>query len=231
MHPRAHAPEQEKPPPREVQAPQPEQPPLNAARESPCAARKTQHNQINKEKNLKKRRGWQAEPWGYLEGFCEEGENWKRVGSWKPRGWGERPSQNVPLGQRGRGQDTNHWAGHSCTGDLTKAMALARWSWVPQECIQEILYLDLQQHRCNLEMIILSEISQRKTNTIWYHLYVKSRIGHKWTYLWNKNRLKDIENRRWLPGERRIRGGTDWEFGGSRCKLLCIEWINSKVLL
>ena len=27
------------------------------------------------------------------------------------------------------------------------------------------------------------------------------------------------------------RGGMDWEFGVSRCKLLYIEWINSKVLL
>ena len=26
-------------------------------------------------------------------------------------------------------------------------------------------------------------------------------------------------------------GGMDWEFGISRCKLLCTEWINSKVLL
>ena len=26
------------------------------------------------------------------------------------------------------------------------------------------------------------------------------------------------------------RGGMDWEFGMSRCKLLSIEWINNKVL-
>ena len=28
-----------------------------------------------------------------------------------------------------------------------------------------------------------------------------------------------------------IYGGTDWELGTSRCKLLFREWINSKVLL
>ena len=28
----------------------------------------------------------------------------------------------------------------------------------------------------DLEIIILSEVSQRKTNTIWYHLYVESKI-------------------------------------------------------
>ena len=34
-----------------------------------------------------------------------------------------------------------------------------------------------------LEIIILSEVSQKeKTNTIWYHLYMKSKIWHKRTY-------------------------------------------------
>ena len=31
--------------------------------------------------------------------------------------------------------------------------------------------------------------------------------------------------------EGRVRGGEDWEFGISRCKLLYIDWINNKVLL
>ena len=29
------------------------------------------------------------------------------------------------------------------------------------------------------EMIILSEVSQKKTSTIWYPLHVESKIGHK----------------------------------------------------
>ena len=45
----------------------------------------------------------------------------------------------------------------------------------------------------DLEIIILSEESQTKINTIWYHLYVESKIWHKWTYLWKRNRLTDIE--------------------------------------
>ena len=32
-------------------------------------------------------------------------------------------------------------------------------------------------------------------------------------------------------GGGRDKGRKDWEFGISRCKLLCIEWINNKVLL
>ena len=47
----------------------------------------------------------------------------------------------------------------------------------------------------DLEIITLSEISQRKTNIIWYHFYVKSKMWYKLTYLWNKNRLTVIENR------------------------------------
>ena len=36
---------------------------------------------------------------------------------------------------------------------------------------------------------------RRKTNTIWYHLYVESKLWHKWTCLWNRNWLRDTENR------------------------------------
>ena len=36
----------------------------------------------------------------------------------------------------------------------------------------------------------------------------------------------------WLPRGKGAGGGIEWElFGTSRCKLLCIEWIDNKVLL
>ena len=35
----------------------------------------------------------------------------------------------------------------------------------------------------------------------------------------------------WWPRGKRVGGGIDWELEVSRCKLLLIEWINSKVLL
>ena len=35
----------------------------------------------------------------------------------------------------------------------------------------------------DLENIILSEVSQRKTNTIGYHLFVEFKIRHRCTYL------------------------------------------------
>ena len=49
--------------------------------------------------------------------------------------------------------------------------------------------------KMDLKMITLSKVCQTKTNTVWYHLYVESKIWHKWTYLWNRNGLSDIGNR------------------------------------
>ena len=39
------------------------------------------------------------------------------------------------------------------------------------------------------------EVSQRKTNIIWYHLYVESKKWYKWIYLQNRNRVTDVENK------------------------------------
>ena len=82
----------------------------------------------------------------------------------------------------------------------------------------------------DLEMIILSEVSQRKTNIISYRLSVESKLWHKWTYLWNRNRLTGTENRLVVAKggevvERRIGslGLVDANY--------YIEWINNKVLL
>ena len=58
----------------------------------------------------------------------------------------------------------------------------------------------------DLDIVILSEISQRKTNSIRYHLYMDSKIKkikYKWTYLQNWNRVTDVESKNlWLPGVR-----------------------------
>ena len=43
-----------------------------------------------------------------------------------------------------------------------------------------------------LEIIKLSEESQAKKNIILYHLYVESKqMWYKWTYLKNRNKLKE----------------------------------------
>ena len=48
-----------------------------------------------------------------------------------------------------------------------------------------------------LEIITLCEVSHKEKDKyhVKSHLYVESKIWHKWTYLYNRNRLTDIENR------------------------------------
>ena len=47
----------------------------------------------------------------------------------------------------------------------------------------------------DLEIIILSEENQRKTNIMWYHVHVESNNVTNKTYLQNRNRLTDFENK------------------------------------
>ena len=82
----------------------------------------------------------------------------------------------------------------------------------------------------DLEIIILSEVRKRKTNTVRYHLHVESKIWYKSIYLRNKNRLTDTDNRL-VVAKGGGGGGKEWEFGMSRGRLLYREWINNKVLL
>ena len=61
----------------------------------------------------------------------------------------------------------------------------------------------------DLEIIILSEVSQTKTNIIWYRLYVESKKnGYKWTYLQNRNRVTDVENKLMVTKDKMV-GGRD----------------------
>ena len=57
------------------------------------------------------------------------------------------------------------------------------------------------------------------------------KIQYKSTYLQNKTRLPDIENRRGVAKGEGGKGGKEWEFRISRGKLLYIGWINKKVIL
>ena len=47
----------------------------------------------------------------------------------------------------------------------------------------------------DLEIVTLSEGSQTKTNTMWYCLYVGSKVRYKWIYLQNRNRVTDVGNK------------------------------------
>ena len=52
---------------------------------------------------------------------------------------------------------------------------------------------------------MLNEVRQSNTNTMWYHLHVESKIWHRWTYLQNRNRLIDTEDK--LIATKREKGG------------------------
>ena len=72
----------------------------------------------------------------------------------------------------------------------------------------------------------ISKVRKRNTNTVWCHLYVESKIWHKWTYLQNRNREQPCG----------CQGGREskWNglgFGVNRSKLLYLERISNKVLL
>ena len=65
-----------------------------------------------------------------------------------------------------------------------------------------------------LEILILSEVSQTKTNIIWYLFYVESKKKwYKRTYVQNTNRLTDIENKLMVTKGERWVGGINQEFG------------------
>ena len=67
---------------------------------------------------------------------------------------------------------------------------------------------------------------------MWHHLlFVEPKIWHKVTYLWNRNRIRDTENKLVVAKGEGPGGGMEWASAISRCKLACIEWINNKVLL
>ena len=67
----------------------------------------------------------------------------------------------------------------------------------------------------DLEIIILSEESQKKTNILWYQLHVESKTWYK-TYISTKHREQICG----YQGERKMGEGMDWKFGISKCKLL-----------
>ena len=76
----------------------------------------------------------------------------------------------------------------------------------------------------DLMVIILSEVSQTKTNIMWYHLHVESNT--KWcrqTYLQNRNRLTDFENELLVTKGQQWGVEITWEFGINIYTLLYIK--------
>ena len=87
--------------------------------------------------------------------------------------------------------------------------------------------------QADLEVVMLSEVSQTKTNITWYQLYLKSKKWYKWIYLQNRNRLTDIENKLMVTkgdsrsGEREI----NQKFGIKIWTLLYMKWVSQVMLV
>ena len=83
----------------------------------------------------------------------------------------------------------------------------------------------------DLEIITLSEVSQTKTNAIWYDLCVESKKkNYKWTYLQNRNRLTDLENKFMVTLWGKVVGGMVRSLEIDMYILLYLKWITNKVL-
>ena len=75
------------------------------------------------------------------------------------------------------------------------------------------------------EIIRLSEVSERKTKSIWYHFYVESKKKkwYKWIYLQNRNKPTD---RKQIYAYQSVKvgvGGVNQEFGIEIYTLLYIK--------
>ena len=81
----------------------------------------------------------------------------------------------------------------------------------------------------DLDIIILSEVSQEKTNTTWYYLYMESKYEANKLIYETETGSQTYRTDLWLP--RMEWEGMDWEFGVSGCELSYTVWINNKVLL
>ena len=84
----------------------------------------------------------------------------------------------------------------------------------------------------NLEIIIPSKGSKTKTNIIWYHPYAEYlKKWYKWTYLQNRNRLTEFENKLIVTKVERWRGGIHQAFGIHIYTLQYIKQVINKNLL
>ena len=72
------------------------------------------------------------------------------------------------------------------------------------------------------------KISQRKPNTIGYHLYVELKYGTNESFHRKETHGRGEQTSGCQGG---VGSGMDWESGVNRCKLLHLEWISNEILL
>ena len=73
--------------------------------------------------------------------------------------------------------------------------SLIHWRINTYTRIQRMQSCHLQQREATRDYHTEWSKSERERWIKRYHLHVESRRWHKWTYLWNRNRLTDVKNR------------------------------------
>ena len=76
--------------------------------------------------------------------------------------------------------------------------------------------------RMDVEGIMLRKVSQRKTNTVWYNLYVESKIYNKLVNIMKKAALIDIESKLVVTTRKGVEGQHgfgEWEVQITGCKI------------
>ena len=96
-------------------------------------------------------------------------------------------------------------------------IGLVNWSIIDLQCCVNLYLLYIK----------VTQLYTHRHSYIYIFIYVKSKIWHKLTYLQN---ITDIENRLVVTKGEESRGGKDWEYGISGCKLSCqyIGWTNNR---
>ena len=80
----------------------------------------------------------------------------------------------------------------------------------------------------DLKIVILSEVSQRKTNMVWYCLYTESKNKDTNELIYKTNRFTDLGNEFMVTGVWRVRERIAREFGMDMYTLLYLKWITIK---
>ena len=75
------------------------------------------------------------------------------------------------------------------------------------------------------------KMSQRKTILIQYHIYVESKIWHKWIYICNRNRFRDIEKRLVIAKGRGLEEGWSGRLGLAEISSYIKKLINNNNIL
>ena len=146
------------------------------------------------------------------------------------------PSNSTPGHTCGKNEITNlkrnrhpHVHNSSVYNNIMEAKIIPISRWIDEDgayiytikyysAIKRMKFCPLQQCGGTWRILCLMKC-QKKTNTIWHHLYTESKTYYKWMYMQNRMRQTYIENKLVVTkGDRK--GERGMVLG---CKLLCIK--------